>query len=180
MMRSKEEFIAYYKKTGSLLNEVSKRKNKLNEVQLESKYQKYIQKVEKDNQKNEEKRYTIDEDWESLKLQLDMENCQLIKRLKEEKMDKALKELKFNASWLINTIDPAHIFPRSGYPYLKYEVINVVPLNRFSHSCIDTMRDPINGKHINKEEQQLFWLFIAGKTCYNELEKRIKDHECIR
>lgn len=169
-----EDFTAYYEKTGRIPNDFSHRKNKLNETQLKSKYEKYTKKLEKENEKIEEKRYTIDVEWEELKSQLDMEHCQLIERLNSDGQYSIVKELRKNASFLINTIDPAHIFPRSGYPELKYDVENVVPLNRYSHSCIDSMRDPINGSTIDRETQQLFWKYIAGETTYSLLEKRIK------
>lgn len=174
-METFEEYQENYNLTGRIPNEISPRKNKLNEVQLKSKYKKYCAKKEQNNLLiSEETGYTIKVDlqWDNLKDQLDLENCQLIKRLKEEKMDSAIGLLKTNAQWLIKTIDPAHIFPRSGYPFMKYDVDNVVPLNRFSHSCLDTMRDPISGENITKEEQQTFWMFIAGKEVYKELEER--------
>lgn len=175
MIQTFKEFIDYYEKTGRIPNDFSYRKNKLNETQLKSKYEKYLKKLNKEQEKREENKYTIDERWEELKAQLDLEHCQLIKKLQSEDRFEALKELKFNASWLIKTIDPAHIFPRSGYPELKYDVDNVVPLNRYSHSCIDTMRDPINGNMIDKETQQLFWKYIVGDITYNKLEKRTKN-----
>lgn len=177
-----EEFKEYYSKYGRLPNDISVRKGKMNELQLETRYKKYIQQTnnrQRESKKIVNREYTsfIDDKWEELKSKLDLTECQLIKRLKEEKQDEAIKELKKNAKWLLKTIDPAHIFSRSGYPYLKYELENVVPLNRFSHSCLDTMRDPITGKNITKEEHKLFWMFIAGIDVYKRLEQRIREHD---
>lgn len=168
-----DEFKEFYETKGYLPNDVGRRKNKLNDRQLETRHRKYLQQKKKEIEKSE---YTIDKEWEELKDQLDFSQCSLMKRLYQEGMLDELAELRQNASWLIQTIDPAHVFPKGGYPFLKYDVENVVPLNRYSHSCLDTMRDPISGKSITKEDHTLFWMFITGIETYTNLERKVKEH----
>lgn len=52
---------------------------------------------------------------------------------------------------------------------MKYERKNVVSLNRWSHSNLDTMRDPIVGDPISKEEVEGWWRVIIGDDLYDEL-----------
>ena len=160
-----KEFTDFYDTKGYLPNDVGHRKNKLNDKQLLTRYKKYM----KSNAINE---YTIDIRWNELKENLDLTECSLLKRLKAENMYDEISELKSNARGFINTIDPAHVFSRSSCPHMKYDLDNVTPLNRYSHSCIDMMRDPISGESITKEKQKLFWMFIVGAIEYESLEER--------
>ena len=168
-----DEFKEFYKEKGYLPNDVGTRKNKLNETQLRTRFKKYEKTLER-------KEYTIDIQWEELKENLDFSECSLIKRLKEEQMYDEFYELQNNAGWLLKTIDPAHVFPKGGYPYLKYDLENVVPLNRYSHSCLDTMRDPISGEPIDKEKHELFWMFIIGIERFIELKRKIEEYDKSR
>lgn len=168
-----DEFKEFYEEKGYLPNDVGKRKNRLNETQLKARFKKYEKTLER-------KEYTKDIQWEELKENLDFSECSLIKRLKEEQMYDEIYELKEKAGWLLKTIDPAHVFPKGGYPYLKYDLDNVVPLNRYSHSCLDTMRDPISGEPIDKEKHELFWMFIVGIERFTELKRKIEEHDKLR
>jgi hypothetical protein len=149
-----DEFKEFYESKGYLPNDIGRRKNRLNEKQLKTRFEKYQKSIEK-------KGYTKDIEWEELKSHLNLNKCSLLKRLEEEGMLEEIEELKNNADWLMRTIDPAHIFPKGGYPYLKYDLDNVVPLNRYSHSCLDTMRDPISGEPIEK---------------YKQLEEKVREY----
>lgn len=164
-----DEFKDFYHRKGYLPNDVGIRKNKLNDTQLMTRYKKYQKSIEK-------KEYTKDIEWEELKRNIDFSKCSLIKRLEEEQMFNEIFELKEKAGWLLKTVDPAHVFPKGGYPYLKYDLDNVVPLNRYSHSCLDTMRDPISGEPIDKEKHELFWMFIVGIETYSSLKEKIKEY----
>lgn len=164
-----DEFKEFYEIKGYLPNDIVERKNKLNEKQLKTRYTKY-----KKNFKN--KNFKVDEEWEKLKTELDLTKCNLLKHLKEDKLHEEIKKLFDNGNFLLDTIDPAHIFSRSGYPFLKYDKDNVVPLNRFSHSCLDTMRDPITGEPITKEQHKLYWVYISGIERFERLEEKIKKY----
>ena len=168
-----DEFKKFYEEKGYLPNDVEKRKNKLNETQLKTRFKKYEKTLERTE-------YTKDIEWEELKENLDFSECFLIKRLKEEQMYDEFYELQNNAGCLLKTIDPAHVFPKGGYPYLKYDLENVVPLNRYSHSCLDTMRDPISGEPIDKEKHELFWMFIVGIERFIELKRKIEEYDKSR
>lgn len=163
------EFKKFYEEKGYLPNDIQYRQNKLNDKQIKTRYEKYLKSSAK-------KEYTIDEDWQAVKDQLDLKNCQFLKRLEDEKMFDEIKELKNNAVGFIKIIDPAHIFSKSSCPFLKYDVDNVVPLNRYSHSCLDTMKDPINGKPITQQERDLFWMFIAGIEIYQLLLEKKSNY----
>lgn len=162
-MMTLEEFKQFYFEKGFLPNDVGTRKNKLNEKQIKTRHKKYLK-------ANERKEYTIDEEWQELKTKLDLSECSLLKRLREEQMFDEIAELQEKAGWLLRTIDPAHVFSRSSCPHMKYDVENVVPLNRYSHSCLDSMRDPISGESIDLNAHRLFWMFIVGIERFTSLE----------
>lgn len=63
---------------------------------------------------------------------------------------------------LLTVLDPAHILEVSTHPSLIYNPDNIVTLNRYSHSNLDTMRDPITAEPITREEQIAWWKRIAG------------------
>lgn len=82
--------------------------------------------------------------------------------------------LRKNAGPLINTLDPAHFLPVGRYPELCYDKDNIITLNRYSHSMLDSMHDPITGKPINKEMQTKWWIKLlkANPSQYNSLSKK--------
>lgn len=175
MIQTFEEFKNFYKKNKYLPNDVGRRKNPLNEKQLKTRYNKYLKQQDLVNKKQIEaiqkkkQYYTIDERWEEVKRNMDLSECLLMKRLKDMKFESLYYTLSKKP--FIDTIDPAHVFPRSGFPHLKYEPLNIVPLNRYSHSNIDQFRDPIFGDPITKEVQTALWEFILGKEKYKKLKK---------
>ena len=71
------------------------------------------------------------------------------------------------------TLDPAHIYPASGYPGLIYEENNIVLLNRYSHENLDNSRHPIMGTPISKEEMMSWWERIAGIIQWGLLQKKV-------
>jgi len=81
-----------------------------------------------------------------------------------------LKQLCKNAKKFFYIIDPAHILRKSMYPKLKYEINNIVSLNRYSHSQLDVFNNPITGEYIGPKESWVFWKKILGS---NQLEQLI-------
>ena len=67
--------------------------------------------------------------------------------------------------------DPAHVFGVGPYPHMCYNQKNVVLLNRYSHECLDSCRDPIRGTPISREERDEWWKKIVGEELYECLEK---------
>ena len=166
-MLSEQEYIDYYAQKGRCIDDSFKRKNSLNTKQLHSRYEKYIKRNSK-----ERKRAIEDDRWNAVKKGLPKE-CELIARLTLEKRFKEIAVLKENGKQLVYTIDPAHIFSRGSYPELKYDPLNVVSLNRFSHSMLDTYHHPIFGFPINKEEHSIWWEYIRGEEKFKELKSKL-------
>jgi hypothetical protein len=186
-MMSYEEYKDYYfDHKGTLYGEsFSSRKNSLNEKQLLQKYKNYTRREENSQKKfknNLEKEYNkpnkdrIDYKWEELKSKLDFKKCTLVAFLEEMKDTDSLLKLRANGSFLLKTIDPAHVFPKGGYPELKYDIENVIPLNRFSHSMLDQGRDPITGDRIPKKITDLYWRALIGDKIYEKLQNRIREN----
>lgn len=85
--------------------------------------------------------------------------------------------LKKNATVLIQKLDPAHIFPVSTHPLLCYESDNIVTLNRYSHSMLDSGRDPIKGESITNQETMAWWEKIVGPQQWDRLQKKLLGEE---
>lgn len=174
MIETFEDFCSFYEERGFLPNDVGRRKNTLNEKQLYTRFQKYLKSEEKKRQALE-RYYSKDEKWEELKSHLDLSKCTLCERLKYFMAFDSLEELQLSAGHLITIIDPAHIFGKGAYPHMKYDIDNVVSLNRFSHSMLDQNRDPINGNPIKSEEVKQWWTIIVGLDRYEELFSRSRN-----
>lgn len=69
----------------------------------------------------------------------------------------------------INIIDPAHYESVSGHIEGLYDADNIYSLCRAMHQRLDSMEDPVTGKHINKEEHDKWWdRIIKGAKELNE------------
>ena len=99
-----------------------------------------------------------------------------------DKVDRMLKVLnpveyrvmKSNAGYLLNTLDPAHYLAVSDRPDLCYKSYNIVLLNRYSHECLDSFKDPVTGEPITKEEVRLWWdrILKSDTTQYQYLKSQ--------
>jgi hypothetical protein len=158
-MMNYEEFSEFYNQRGYCPNDVGRRKNPMNEKQLRYRFKKYeaseLKRFEAQDRYRE-----VDQQWIDLKKEMDLTKCRLATLLLEEEHYDFYNTLKSEAGHLFSTIDPAHVFGKGAYPHMKYELRNVVPLNRFSHSCLDTSRHPITGKPISREERDKWWEYI--------------------
>jgi flagella basal body P-ring formation protein FlgA len=180
-MLSFEEFKNFYQEKKRLPEIIIYNKEKLlNEEQLKGKYKKYCKiitnkeiKLKKDFEKYKLKSIIkIDNRWNNLKKELikrDNNKCRLIDILS----DKEYQELKENDLCKFRKIlDMAHIISRSNNIKLKYNIDNVILLNRYSHSCLDKFCNPINGKQITKDEYETWWIRIIGKDLYFKLKDK--------
>lgn len=155
---------------------------------LKERYEKLLKQLEKDEerkkvqfekqvQKNLEKEIDVDELWAEVKnfvYERDNQKCQLVKLLQDGNIFDMLTELREEAGSMIRIIDPAHIFPRSTHPQLKYDPDNIVSLNRFSHFMLDTFRDPISGKdNISNEDRLSYFETIIGKDRMDLLKSKL-------
>jgi 5-methylcytosine-specific restriction endonuclease McrA len=175
-MLSKEEFVDYYENKGRCPNDVGQRKGKLNDRQLDTKYKKYVLTQEKQELKREANQ--IDEEWEEVRTivwERDNGKCVFQNSPFFEKglISKLLKEATEDngGRFLLETIDCAHIFSRASRPDLKYNPDNVILLNRYSHSLIDTMKDPITAEPLDRDSHERWWKCIVGEERYNKLKE---------
>jgi len=162
-----EKYKEFYNKYGKTVDQIQKPKNHLSEEELRKKYEKYL--------KKEEKKYNKeygDEKWEEVKRQVQErdKNCLLFKKLPKKYKGFIYSE---GNGFLLKEVDPAHIFPKSVYPHLKYDVDNVILLSRLFHSRLDEYRDPIFGEQIGKAEHEKWWIFIIGKEWYKKLKEKV-------
>lgn len=140
----------------------------------ESRYKKYLQWVERQNRKFIEYRSMRrsktplclqperDAQWMGVQERVwkrDNAKCRLISLLSADDY----RTLVQNSGGLHKVLDCAHIKSRGSHPELKYEVDNVVLLNRFSHSMLDSGRHPLTGKACTPEERDYWWMRIITK-----------------
>jgi hypothetical protein len=182
-----EEYCQFYYKNNKFINSNYTFNNKLNDTQLKSKYEKYLKSNEK--QTNAKQRYIennnnkitekiLNNEFEDEKW---IEICKLVDirdnfkcRLKTILNFQDTKILNENNPILLNQIDHAHIIGKGKCPELKYDIDNIICLNRQSHSWIDNYRNPINGKQITNEERIIWWKKIIGEDKYNKLLEKTK------
>ncbi len=163
-----KEFEEYYNKYGKTPFQISKPKKTLNIDELQKRYKKYIKKFEY-------KYFIIDEELEKLKEKVynrDGSRCRLVAILNKDEYD-----ILLNNAWdeLLNQLDLAHIFRKSTYPSLQYDINNVILLNRFSHNNLDEDRSPLDGGKISKKETKNWWMRIVGVEYYKKLLQRILE-----
>jgi len=145
-------------------------KKVLSEVSLEKKFNSYV----KRNMKKEEKRLNAqtpfsskDLNWVNLKNEIwevDHGECQLLASLKVlSKDDPEFEKIYLYAKKQYNpdnTLDSAHIIPRSFSKTLQYDLENVVLLQRIFHSRIDFGKNPLTGDPCSKQEIREWWDII--------------------
>lgn len=150
-----------------------------NTAQWKSKYARYVKSRKKAVERlvrnastQQGKVPTVDEQWIETRSQIDLTHCRLLQILMEFKDSSGIIELRQNAGPLIECIDPAHVISRGSAPHMKYDIDNIVPLNRFSHSCMDQSRDPVTGRQVTGEVITEWWKILVGPEKYDELEAR--------
>ena len=166
-MLSREEYKEYYKNHGRCID-ASRVKTTLNEKQLNSRYDKY---VEKQKHIREHHKFKLDDEWIALKSQL-VQECALIRALRQAGRITEIHEIYKNGKFLVKSLDGAHVISRQKAPFMKYDPENVVMLNRYSHSMLDFLKSPIDGTSITKEEQDAWWIFILGEDRWNRLQDK--------
>ena len=88
--------------------------------------------------------------------------CRLLKVLTAEEFE----EWEKNHNGLGNILDAAHVFGKGAFPWMRYMEKNVVTLNRFSHTCLDNGKSPINGKIISEEQRKEWWRRIVNNIVF--------------
>lgn len=124
------------------------------------------------------KRDSSDLEWKRVKKEIkerDKGQCRLSRIL-------SLKDflvLQKNAGPYIKTTDAAHIISVASNPKIMYESCNVVMLNRYSHTNLDSGRSPIDGHPITREEVEEWWVKIlkGNKKQYNIFANLLKQEK---
>lgn len=171
-----DEFLAFYKKNGYCLGAFSREKKSWNDRELKAKYEKYIRSMEKAEdrqaQKKEMERPIPDPPGPM--------RCALIAKLQSDPdMRDAEYQLSAAGSFLLHQIDRAHVFGRGSNPHMKYDVDNVVWLNRWSHNNLDQSKDPITGKTISAEKVEQWWRYIVGDERYDRLDRKSRRKDNV-
>ena len=119
------------------------------------------------------RRDSNDLEWQKVKSDVskrDNNMCRLIKVLTY----KEALILKKNAGPFINKLDHAHFIPVSQDSSIMYDKNNICLLNRYSHSNLDSSRNPITGEYIDSNQVTEWWIRIlkGNVNQYNYLEKK--------
>lgn len=181
--KSYEAFEQDYKKY-RYVDKVSSRyypQHSLNEKELKSYYEQYVKKwhatsikIKKTVKSTTSAKIQKDQKKEKSKDMLLYET--VIRRDKTCRLLAILTPLereiwKRHQNRLGHILDGAHVFGKGAYPWMRYEAKNIVLLNRFSHSCLDTGKSPIDGHQISFEEKEAWWQRIVGVEEWYFLER---------
>lgn len=169
---SEKEYIEFYEKHSRCVDEHFPRKNPITHKALLTRYKKYLKRLESSSTKPIKKSSLssvpkIDAQWNTVRknVQFRDKSCRLFALLDQER----IYMIKHVSYGLHSILDPAHVFGKGAYPHMKYDEDNVVLLNRYSHSMLDSGKDPIHGKTISKEEQLEWWKEIVGDERFERL-----------
>jgi hypothetical protein len=106
--------------------------------------------------------------------------CTLISLLEQDPfMRDSLSCLYRKGGWLIDQIDRAHVFGKGANPSLKYDVDDIIWLNRYSHNNLDQFRHPVTGEQITAEEVEQHWRFLVGDERYDRLESKSRRKDNV-
>ena len=83
--------------------------------------------------------------------------------------------LRKNAEHLLYQLDPAHFISVSQDSSIMYDENNIVMLNHYSHSNLDSCRNPITGEYISQEEVRNWWERILKGNKYQYEYLKNKD-----
>lgn len=140
------------------INDSFRRKNPYTEKQLLTRYEKYRKKIDENGETQDQKLRK-----ELLKRE---KSCQLFRILT---IDEKLKLKNNNIYVDYKNCDTAHVFNKSSYPWMRYELKNVVLLSRIFHNRLDENKNPITGKQMSREETNNWWIRIIGKETWDYL-----------
>ena len=174
-MKSLDEYILFYKKTGRCLDATSLSSVKpLNDRQLATRYDRYARREDAREEKLAGLRDRVNPDAELIRQCRDRDqSCVFIKFLGDSPR---IRELELKAGPFLTTLDVAHVFGKGAYPWMRRELENVVLLNRYSHSMVDQGKHPIDGTPMDPYAKESFWfgLFTVGSNlsdAYDRLQR---------
>lgn len=184
-MRSYEEFLNFYEDHKKFPNGIYCPAKSLNEARLKTKYKAYVRSETKRIERNKKSRgkqmqkvIEKDQSWEETKQRFYEKRGKDSWDFLLERLPANLKiQLINNSNGLWKILDPAHILPKDIYPELKYNEDNIVWLNRYSHSNLDNLLNPITGKPINKHLREVWFIYMIGIEVYEKLLEKIENAE---
>jgi len=154
---------------GNCLRNTIKSKNCKKDYKQKLCYNKYITKL----QKNEETKNEVDELRLKVCEEVDERDgkdiCTIWQILSQEQKQFVLEIYGLEFKHLGFIIDKAHIVPRSQSKELYYEKENIINVSRYFHSLLDTLKNPVTQQDITKKER-LQWMNRAlsrSETIYN-------------
>ncbi len=159
---SYDEFVAYFNKYGRFPRGAYSRKRPPNEDELKHRYERYLRSEGRSEDYRSDKQRTEEVTPEGSR------RCVLLNIVSNSDDEEILRH---NAGHLLFILDRAHVFNKSSYPWMRYLSDNVVWLNRFSHTCLDTQCDPITGRSTTPEMISSWWQLLVGDERYERLIK---------
>lgn len=154
-----EEFEAYFKRYGRFPRGTYSRKRPPNDREMRTRYDKYVRAEQRSATYRAEKEQPNEVNPAGPR------RCSLLVLLDED--DK--KVLIMNAGPLLYSLDRAHVFGKNAFSWMRFNVENIVWLNRFSHNCLDNGQNPITGQKIRGDDVRAWWELIIGEDRYARL-----------
>lgn len=180
-MLDRQEYFHYYQTRGYLPNGIRPKKS-LNEKQLLTRFLAYQR---SENRKETRRLEKSERTYSDEQLILDCwardKECQYLHLLKMHDPE-AERDLRQLAGPLLNKQDVAHVFSKGAHSWMRYDLQNVVLLNRHTHSMIDQGKHPMTGKPITPGWKKEFWVLLFGQqgdgeARWNYLEKRARERQ---
>lgn len=142
--------------------------NSLNNKQIQRYYLQYVKKWNKANAKPETTPHEKSADLLMYEMVLARDkHCRLLAVLSPS--ERAVWNEHQNG--MGDILDGAHVFGKGAYPWMRYESRNIILVNRFSHSCLDLGKSPVDGHSVSAEEKQAWWQRIIGQEEWNYLNE---------
>lgn len=178
-----ESFRSFYEKNRRCPNQACIPKHELSDKEIRRNFEKYLKQVRRSEIKKErvstdKKSYVkgsnSDPKWRQVKAEVHKiygERCFLETRLVQEGRKNDLAILKENAGPFFRELQCAHVIRKTRNQKVYYYLVDdIVLLNAYSHSMLDTFHCPLTGKKITEDEQRAWWIFLVGKEKFSYLE----------
>jgi len=172
---TEKEFWAYHEKNPGQFPDVSYTVNK-NYISAASKRKRYFQYVSRMQDKEEQIQLKMAEkeddqavSFREQALKMYRYRCQLMQTLSTDE----IHMLRDNAGGFMSVIDVAHIQSRGSTPEKKWDLDNVVLLNRYSHSMLDQGKHPLKGTPISPAEKAEWWKRIVNHAMAHRITTEV-------
>jgi hypothetical protein len=169
-MLTLEEYIDKYREKGYLPDgQYANPEKKLNHGQLKFKYEKYVRRFAKKQEKTNTEYTDNIIDITTQCRREDAGASIFWNALSEEEAAVVENEMKKLAEF--REIDPCHVFSKGSTPQLADNPLNILMAPRAWHYFIDKYLNPYSEKHegITKEEHEIIWRRIIGGDRYDKL-----------